>query len=616
VGGRREYRQLGPNDQARAAIVYELAWQDAAGWQDAGGEARPIPAPPPDRPVERAALLLWQEHCVECAVPGCYSMCPLYVQRRDHKCARFGYGIYPNPQVSGLLGFGADVSFRRWGKIETPWPCQPRLYALPDLRRKTSRLESLERATAQVADALAPIDPKRHLSRFFTSRERGYVKRAFQVKDGQAPSPDALYIKYYLDGEEARRLQLEIAYGRSLYRIDLQSDPGWNEHVIPYEGLPTRPGRTGFLRVWPENDAEVRVVFTWLDLVVFAKGAELPDRDDPPAPAAKVKCVAWDLDDTLWAGIIGEAGPANVSPDVTALDLVKRPDELRLSEYFLYPEINWGPKSQSVRRIAERLNINVDTLAVIDDSSFEREEIASALPQVRVYPPTDIEGLLGQDEFDVPVTQTSRTRRQAYVNEAKRQELATDWGDDYDAFLRSCEMTMRVGPPVGAEPVTRCLELLQRSNQFNLSGRRYSADEFDELLRDPRYECFAAEVSDRFGGHGIVGFIAVDIDHTPPTLFELVMSCRVAKKKVEDTLLLWLAVRLQRRGAQELRARLRVTKQNAPLRRVLSELSFETLSDGKTEQELRYRFAEAVQVPSVIGIEEVSAESHLSDAGA
>ena len=106
-------------------------------------------------------------------------------------------------------------------------------------------------------------------------------------------------------------------------------------------------------------------------------------------------------------------------------------------------------------------------------------------------------------------------------------------------------MTMRVGPPVGAEPINRCLELLQKSNQFNLSGRRYTADKFDELLRDPRYECFAAEVDDRFGGHGIVGFMAVDVNRTPPTLFELIMSCRVARKMVEETLISWLARRLQ-----------------------------------------------------------------------
>src|SRR5437870_5382239 len=72
----------------------------------------------PDR-VEVAYLLFWMEHCIECAIPDCYSVCSLYVARRDRKCARFRYGVYPNPAFRGLLDYGADVHFRRWGKLES-----------------------------------------------------------------------------------------------------------------------------------------------------------------------------------------------------------------------------------------------------------------------------------------------------------------------------------------------------------------------------------------------------------------------------------------------------------------------------------------------------------------
>ena len=68
--------------------------------------------------VQQTMLLHWQEHCIECAPPLCYSTCALYVARSDRKCARFVYGIYPNSRFSGLLDYGADVRFRRWGKLE------------------------------------------------------------------------------------------------------------------------------------------------------------------------------------------------------------------------------------------------------------------------------------------------------------------------------------------------------------------------------------------------------------------------------------------------------------------------------------------------------------------
>ena len=63
-------------------------------------------------------MLLWEEHCHECAIPQCYETCSLYVRRSDQKCARFVYGIYPNPNFSGLLPYGADIFFRRWAKLE------------------------------------------------------------------------------------------------------------------------------------------------------------------------------------------------------------------------------------------------------------------------------------------------------------------------------------------------------------------------------------------------------------------------------------------------------------------------------------------------------------------
>ena len=111
-------------------------------------------------------------------------------------------------------------------------------------------------------------------------------------------------------------------------------------------------------------------------------------------------------------------------------------EALELGEYFLHPAINWGQKSESLKEISRRLNIGLNTFALVDDSPFERGEVSAALPQVRVYPETEICELLRLAEFDVPVTEASRRRRQSYREEHTRQEIRAAFTGDYTTFAR------------------------------------------------------------------------------------------------------------------------------------------------------------------------------------
>ena len=274
-----------------------------------------------------------------------------------------------------------------------------------------------------------------------------------------------------------------------------------------------------------------------------------------------------------------------------------------MEDYFLFPAIHWGPKSQSLPKIADELNINVDTFAVIDDSAFERAEISSSLPQVRVYDVAEVKDLLRRVEFDVPITEMNKVRRLSYLTESKRKIIAASWHGDYEDFLRSCEMVMRVHPPRESQKA-RCLELLQRSNQFNLSGHRYSEEEFWTLLGDSAYECLAFEMADRFGDYGTVGFAAVELS-TVPTLIDFVMSCRVAQKRVEETFLLWYAARSLKAGCTSFQIHLRVTDRNKPLRDVLGRLPVRLVQESGTQQTLQLTEHQSISVPHTIRIEEL-----------
>jgi FkbH-like protein len=609
--------------------MFDLMWSDDTSWRSKGEDAL-IPPAPPDPGISAVALLLWEEHCVECAIPHCYTTCRLYVPRRDQKCARFEFGIVPNPNVRGLFDYGADISFRRWGKLEAKWHGMPRVETVERARMLARGDRSLLRPVNAVGSLLQPVNPRRRVNGAYALARERWLARRF-VGDS-AKGADAFFAKFFVPGDRELSLQLELHQERPVYRTTLRAVPGWNECLIPLADFGADLTQLGRLLLSLGNDEAARIIFTWLDVVALEEESA-PKRPMSPTgaehgsarPSEKVKCVVWDLDNTLWKGVIGDDGAAGVVPDARVLALIRALDErgivqsvaskntydiawpkiveLGLQDYFLYPAIHWGAKSGSLRAIADELNINIDTFAFIDDSPFERAEVESALPQVRVFDAVELDTLLTRPEFDVLVTEASRTRRQSYLIEASRKRVASSWKDDINGFLRSCNLVMRIGAPE-PEQRTRCLELLQRTNQLNLSSRRYSEAEFSALLDDSTTECFAIHCRDRFGDYGLVGFAVADISEDRPRLVDFVLSCRVAQKRVEETFLCWYGQRAQRRGALGVTARFVPTERNAPLREAMSAIDFDVTRCDDGSHLLVWTFEGAVVLPDVVEVEE------------
>lgn len=551
----------------------------------------------PAADVAGLMLLHWQEHCLECAPPLCYTTCPLYVPRADEKCARFSYGIVKNPATGGPLGYVADLRFRRWGKLETELRgkrISPASYRL--LARIDTALTACVNALAAI---FKPVSRKRRLNGAYS-----VARAAFLRKIGKAERHyDSFVLECFTPETDDFRLNIELRReGVTILRHGVLITPGHNFHTldIPLPDDIATPGRY-LLMVYPEADREVRLVFSWLDFVVMAPDRRLPA---PPAPvsgpAPKIKCVAWDLDNTLWKGILVEDGPEKLALRKEAANLIHKLDDrgiiqtivsknnhddamavLRqhgLEEYFIYPAINWGQKSANLQQVAKQLNIGLDTFALIDDSPFERNEVASALPMVRVYPENELEQLPDQDEFDVPVTETARLRRQSYLADMQRHKVEEIFSGDYLGFLKSCELKLRLFRPERPEESARCLELIQRSNQLNLSSRRYSPEEFDRLLAGKDVLCVAMDCEDRFGRYGIVGFVSVNESGSSPVISDFVLSCRVAQKRVEHAFFRWLAREYRQHGQSRLLAGLIRTPKNKPLVKVFEDMRFETES--------------------------------------
>ena len=257
-----------------------------------------------------------------------------------------------------------------------------------------------------------------------------------------------------------------------------------------------------------------------------------------------------------------------------------------LDEYFLYPQIKWEPKSQSIAQIAQLLNIGVDTLAFVDDQPFERAEVQAALPQVFVLDALDYASIPDLPECNVPVTAESTNRRQMYRVQEQRNRVMEAHQGDYLGFLKECHMRIGIAP-LNDSNRQRVYELAQRTNQLNFSGNRYQQAELAEIMKSPHLETYVIDASDRFGQYGIVGFGVVDVRE--PRLLDLMFSCRIQGKRVEHAVLSFLLKRFVSGNPRDFFANYRKTAKNAPSGKVFDEVGFATFAENEGVTSLVFR---------------------------
>ncbi|MEZ0069282.1 FkbH-like protein [Streptacidiphilus sp. MAP12-20] len=284
---------------------------------------------------------------------------------------------------------------------------------------------------------------------------------------------------------------------------------------------------------------------------------------------AAVKAVVWDLDNTLWDGVLLEGGGRRLRPGVErtvrALDargvlqsVASRNDpeaalaqltHFRLADYFLVPQIGWGAKSASVNAIAQRLNLHPESFLFIDDDPFERAEVSQACPQVRIWDPADdVTELLGLPQFDGEVTADAAVRRLMYKAALDRDTAERDFAGTAPQFLASLGLRLTVRR-AGPDDLARAEELTVRTHQLNATGYTYSAAELDALRGSGTHAILVAELSDRFGDYGTVAVVMVEQVGRRWTLKLLLASCRVMSRGVGGMLLAHVVERARAAGA-------------------------------------------------------------------
>jgi FkbH-like protein len=336
-----------------------------------------------------------------------------------------------------------------------------------------------------------------------------------------------------------------------------------------------------------------------------------------PLSGRVCKVLVTDLDNTLWGGVIGEDGVDGIkvgteypgaafrSLQQAILDLRHRgvilavcsknneadavgalrnhPGMLLRPEHFAAMRINWNDKAQNLREIAAELNVGLDSLAFLDDNPAERERVRGELTEVAVIDlPADPMGyaaaLREASVFErLALSAEDRERGRYYAEQQQRDELkngATSLEDFYHS-LRQVVTIAAVRPGT----LARAAQLTQKTNQFNLTTRRYTEQQLAELAARPGCEVCCVQVRDRFGDNGLVGVAVTQDDGEWCELDTLLLSCRVIGRTVETAILAALADRARDRGCRELRGWFVPTKKNAPARAFYPDHGFRAAED-------------------------------------
>ncbi|HVG30776.1 MAG TPA: HAD-IIIC family phosphatase [Pyrinomonadaceae bacterium] len=360
-----------------------------------------------------------------------------------------------------------------------------------------------------------------------------------------------------------------------------------------------------------------------------------------PLTGKIAKALAVDLDNTLWGGVIGEDGMAGIrlgaehpgahyqavqralldlrsrgillcvcskNNPAEALEALERhPGMLLNPRHFAALRVNWNDKARSLRELAEELNVGLDSLAFLDDNPAERESVRAQLPEVTVVELPDDAARFAQALRDCPVFERlglsaeDRERGAYYAAQRERADFEHAFSSRED-FYRRLRQEVEIAP---ATPATlgRVAQLTQKTNQFNLTTRRYTEQQLAELCARPDWQVLGMSVRDRFGDSGLVGVAVVRHGGEASEVDAFLLSCRVIGRTVETALLARVVNESRARGALRLRGWFLPTAKNAPAKDFYADHGFSQVDEDERGSLWSLDVARAgVNVPDWIGV--------------
>jgi FkbH-like protein len=353
-----------------------------------------------------------------------------------------------------------------------------------------------------------------------------------------------------------------------------------------------------------------------------------------PLTGRSCKVLAVDLDNTLWAGVVGEDGMNGIRLEgddssvaflnlqrvlldlyhrgillaicsknnaADALEVLeKHPAMLLRSRHFAAMRINWNDKARNLREIADELNVGIDAVAFLDDNPAEREWVSKQEPDVTIIDLPEDPAEYARTVRETPVferlTISAEDReRNRYYREQRQRDSAkenyTSLRDFYDSLATVVEIA-----PVTQSTTARVAQLTQKTNQFNVTTKRYNEQEITALPADVHWNVYSVSVRDRFGDHGVVGVAIVHDCGATHEIDTFLLSCRIIGRTVETAMLAYLAQKARESGALKITGEFLGTKKNAPAKDLYRTHGFRCIVESESGSRWELDLADGPQI--------------------
>lgn len=348
------------------------------------------------------------------------------------------------------------------------------------------------------------------------------------------------------------------------------------------------------------------------------------------------KCIVLDLDNTLWGGVVGEDGFEGIKLGENgvgkafsdfqklllsfnkrgiilainsknnpgdAMEVIKNhPNMILKEENFASLRINWNDKVSNMREIAHELNIGLDSMVYFDDDPVNQEFVKQNLPSVLTISlpkdPTDYSKcLMSLNDFDsLKITRDDLSRRKMYYDEKQRKTLQ-NVSTNLDDFLKQLNIKIEILKP-DQFTIPRISQLTLKTNQFNLTTRRYQEEQISEFSKNDKYFVGCAKVEDKFGDNGITGVFIINKENDKIWILDtFLLSCRIMGRKIEDAILAFVLQKAKELGVTKVIGKYIPTNKNMPCENFLKDFGFQQVNN-----EWIFNPQKSIEIPSHLEI--------------
>ena len=329
------------------------------------------------------------------------------------------------------------------------------------------------------------------------------------------------------------------------------------------------------------------------------------------------KCIVLDLDNTLWGGIIGEDGIDGIELGHTptgkafvefqkellslwnqgiilsinsknnfddAMKVIhEHPDMILREKHFASIQINWNDKAENMKQISNEANIGLDSFVFFDDDKLNQERIKHEFPEILTVnvsdDPSNFVPILKQiNDFNVlHRTSEDSNRGEMYAQQRQRRNFENSISN-LDEFLKQLDIKVKI-KKANKFLTPRISQLTLKTNQFNLTTKRYQEEEIQKLSNNENFEVGCAQVLDKFGDNGITGVYIIEKNKNLWIIDTFLLSCRIIGRGIENAILTEIIKKAKRKGIVELRANFIPTSKNKPSENFLSDFGFKKNND-------------------------------------